>query len=89
MPIISMFYGLVISLYFADNKQHHLPHIHISFGEYEAVYEIPTGNLIDGFLPMKKHKLILAWIEIHQENLMANWNLAIEGLPIFKIEPLK
>ena len=83
-----MFYGLVISLYFAIDKWYNQPKIHVPFAEDEAVYEIPTGNLIEGYMPLKKHKLILAWIEIHQDNLMANWNLAIEGLPIFKIDPL-
>ncbi len=36
MPVISMFYGIIISLYFLDNKRHHLPHIHAKYAEFEA-----------------------------------------------------
>lgn len=89
MPVISMFYGLIVSMYYLDTKQHKLPHIHVRYGETEAVYEIPNGNLLEGSLPSGKHKLILAWIEIHKEDLMADWQLASAGNKIFSIEPLK
>jgi hypothetical protein len=89
MPVISMFYGLIVSMYYLDTKQHHLPHIHIRYGEMEGIYEIPDGNLIEGFLPSNKEKLVKAWIEIHKEDLMANWQLAVSGNRIFPVEPLK
>jgi hypothetical protein len=89
MPVISMFYGLIISMYYLDTKQHHLPHIHVKYGESEAVYSIPNGDFLEGSLPTNKEKLIKAWIEIHQEELMVNWQLAITGNTIFRIEPLK
>jgi hypothetical protein len=50
---------------------------------------IPSGELLTGNLPVNKMKLISAWIEIHQEELMADWELAINGETIFKIDPLK
>jgi Domain of unknown function (DUF4160) len=84
-----MFYGLIIAMYFFDNKQHNLPHIHVFYGDEEAIFEIPDGNLIDGDLPNNKLKLIAAWIEIHKEDLMANWKLAVAGQQIYKIDPLK
>jgi hypothetical protein len=89
MPVISLFYGLIIAMYYLDTKQHHLPHIHVKYGEMEAIYEIPNGNLLEGSLPSNKHKLVQAWIEIHQEDLMANWSLAVSGNKVFSIEPLK
>ena len=89
MPVISLFYGLVISMYYLDTKQHKLPHIHIKYGELEAVYEIPGGRLLEGFLPSNKEKLVQAWIEIHREDLMANWELAVTGNQVFTIDPLK
>ena len=85
MPVISMFYGLIVSMYYLDTKQHKLPHIH---GE-EAVFQIPNGNLLEGSIPINKQKLVLAWIEIHKEDLMANWDLAVTGNKVFVIEPLK
>ncbi len=89
MPVISMFYDLIVAMYYLDTKQHKLPHIHIKYGELEAVYEIPNGNLLEGSLPSNKERLVQAWIEIHKEDLMANWQLAVSGNRIFTIDPLK
>ena len=89
MPTISMFYGLIIRMYYFDNQQHNKPHIHVHYQDDSAVYEIPNGEVLGGTLPAAKHKLVLAWIEIHQEDLMADWQLAIAGEPVFKIDPLK
>ena len=55
----------------------------------EAVIEIPTAEVLEGSLPKAKLKLVSAWIEIHQEELMADWQLALNGESIFKIEPLR
>jgi len=89
MAVISMFYGLIVSMYYLDNKRHHLPHIHVRYQDKEAVFAIETGDLLEGILPGNKRKLIEAWIEIHKEELMADWILAIEGQKLFTIEPLK
>jgi hypothetical protein len=89
MPVLSMFYGIIIRMFYFDNKEHHLPHIHIEYGEYKAVISIPNGEILGGNFPNDKLKLVLAWMEIHKEELAANWKLAIEGQSIFKIEALK
>ena len=84
-----MFYGLIVSMYYLDTKQHKLPHIHVKYGEKEGVYKIPDGSLLEGELPTNKEKLVTAWIEIHHEELMANWQLAVSGNKVFVIDPLK
>ena len=89
MPKISLFYGIVISIFYKDNKQHHEPHIHVAYQEHKAVFRIPDGQLLEGSLPASRMKLVLAWIEIHQDDLMANWNLAVNGEEPFRIDPLK
>lgn len=89
MPVISMFYGIIIRMFYYDNKEHHIPHIHIEYAEFTAVIEIPSGNLLAGDFPKDKMKLVLAWIEIHKDELEANWKLAVEGEKVFKIEALK
>ena len=89
MPTISMFYGLIIRMYHFDNQQHHVPHIHVEYQGKEAVLEIPGGRLLEGTLPSNKIKLMLAWMEVHQEELMADWQLALAGESIFKISPLR
>ena len=76
-------------MYYLDNKQHKLPHIHVQYQGEEAVVTIPDGNIIEGSLPGNKIKLLQAWIEIHKDELMADWQLAVTGQALFKIEPLK
>ena len=89
MPVISMFYGIIVCLYYIDNKRHHLPHIHVKYQEHEVVLSIPEGNILEGSIPTRKLKLVEAWIEIHRDELMADWELAANGQPPYKIEPLR
>lgn len=89
MAILSMFYGIIISMYYLDNKQHSLPHIHVKYQDEEAVISIIDGMLLEGTLKQNKMKLVQAWIEIHNEELLADWSLAISGQTVFKIDPLK
>lgn len=85
MPTISMFYGILIRMFFRDMEKHHVPHIHADYQGRVAVYSILDGELLAGSLPANKHKLVIAWIEIHHEDLLADWALAVNGrqpLPI-------
>jgi hypothetical protein len=88
MPTISMFYGILIRMFFRDIEKHHVPHIHADYQGRVAVYAIPDGTLLVGDLPPNKHKLVVAWIEIHQEDLLADWNLAVNGKKLFPIKGL-
>ena len=89
MPVISMFYGVIVLMYYFDNRKHHQPHIHVQYSDEEAVISIPEGSLMEGSLRRAKLKLVQAWIEIHQDELMADWELAVNGQQVFKIDPLK
>lgn len=89
MPVVSAFYGLIVYLYYKDNKKHRKPHIHVWYQDNEVVLSVPEGEILEGFIPPNKMKLVLAWIEIHKEELLADWKLAAEGQQIFKIDPLK
>ena len=89
MPVISVFYGIIIMLFYFNNKKHHYPHIHAQYGEHEAIVAIDDGTVLEGNLPKSKMKLVQAWVEIHKDELMADWQLAVEGQQPFKIEPLK
>lgn len=88
MPIISMFYGIIIRMYLADNKHHHLPHIHAQYAEFSASIDIAEGNVVSGNLPRKQLRLAQAWIELHRDELLADWTLAVEGQLPYKIDPL-
>ena len=89
MPIISMFYGIIVSLYFMDKKRHSRPHIHVRYQNEEAVVSIPEGEILEGNIPHAKMRLVQAWVEIHKDDLMADWQLAVNGQDVFKIDPLK
>ena len=66
-----------------------MPHIHAEYQGTVAVIDIETTEILVGELPSKKLRLVQAWIEIHRDELMADWKLATEGQNIFKIKPLK
>nr|VFJ43674.1 MAG: protein of unknown function (DUF4160) [Candidatus Kentron sp. DK] len=89
MPAISMFYGIIIRMMFLDTQQHHLPHLHLEYQGMSAVVSLPDGELIEGNIPAKKLRLVQAWITIHEDELMADWALAVKGEQVFPIEPLR
>lgn len=88
MPTISMFYGIIIRMYCAPGE-HNPPHFHAYYQKYKAVININTCALKEGRLPPRHLKLVLAWAEIHKDDLIADWKLASKGELPFKIEPLK
>ena len=75
-------------MYYAP-KEHNPAHIHAYFQEYKASFKILDGEIINGTLPSRQLKLVLAWIEIHKDELLANWELCQNGEKPFKVEPLK
>ena len=88
MPTISMFYGIIIRLYFAPGE-HNPPHFHVYYNEYAAVVNINSCEVIEGELPNKQRKLALAWAELHKDELLTDWNLVMNGEQPFKIQPLQ
>jgi len=89
MPSISAFYGIIIYMYFMDNRQHKAPHIHVKYQGQEVVVSIPDGDVLEGKIPSSKMKLLQAWVEIHKDELMADWELAVSGEHPYKIDPLR
>jgi hypothetical protein len=88
MPTISMFYGIIVRMYFAPGE-HNPPHIHVYYNEYKATVDVRSCEIIHGDLPRKQLKLVLAWAELHQEELIADWNLVMNGENPFQIQPLR
>jgi hypothetical protein len=72
-----------------DNKQHNLPHIHVKYQNDEVIVSIPDGQVLEGNIPQTKMKLLQAWIELHKDELVADWELAVAGEQPYKIEPLR
>lgn len=88
MPIISLFYGLIIRMYH-DERKHHTPHLHASYADTEAVCDIATGEIIVGYLPTAQKRLVQAWIELHRDELRANWELLRAGESPVRIRGLQ
>ncbi|MBQ7279058.1 MAG: DUF4160 domain-containing protein [Clostridia bacterium] len=88
MPTISMFYGIIISMYWEKTGQHHTPHFHARYGDSKAEVDF-DGEIIAGSLPSKQASIVKAWTLIHQDELRANWELAMQDEMPYKIEPLK
>ena len=88
MPTISMFFGIIIRMYFAPGE-HPPPHFHAYYNEFKATMDIRTGQIIEGNLPARQMKLVVAWAELHQEELMADWQLVTSGEEPFKIQLLQ
>ena len=88
MRTISMFYGILVRMFFRDAEKHHTPHVHADYQGTVAIYSILDGTVLSGQLPPNKHKLVAAWIEIHREDLLADWELAFNGKNPFPIKGL-
>lgn len=80
-----MFYGIIIYMY---KKEHMPPHIHAKYQGREASFDF-NGKRLDGKLKKTKERLVKAWIEIHKDELKANWELLQSGEEICRIDPLK
>ena len=75
-------------MFYHDTDKHHTPHIHADYQGEVAVYSIIDGTVLAGSIPLRKHRLVVAWLEIHQEDLMADWELAVNGHSPFPIRGL-
>jgi len=85
MPELSRFLGIVIRMYIRD---HYPAHFHAEYGEYEITVDIESG-VVTGKFPKRALKAVIEWYELHQDELMKNWNAAMDRKPLSKIEPLE
>ncbi len=86
MPIISMFRGIKVYIYWND---HMPPHFHALYGESEVLVSIEELEVLEGEMPSKQLKMLLGWAAFHQEELRENWELAKLKQELFAIEPLR
>ncbi|MDQ1301701.1 MAG: hypothetical protein QG637_1623 [Chloroflexota bacterium] len=88
MPSLSMFYGIIIRMYYAPGE-HNPPHFHAYYNEYKATIGLDTLEVLEGSLPRKQLCLVQAWAELHADELRADWRLAMSGETPYKISPLE
>ena len=86
MPELCRFYGIVIRMYFDD---HNPPHFHAEYGSDQAMVDINNLAIISGHLPPRALGLVAEWASLHQEELRASWQRAINLEPLGRIDPLR
>ncbi len=85
MPIVSRFFGILIRMYY---DEHNPPHLHAEYQDDKAVFDF-NGNVTRGSIDSKTaRKLIREWIDLHQKELIEDWEFARAGKELKKIEPL-
>ena len=89
MPEIARFLGIIIRMYAEPGAPHHRPHFHAYYQDAVGVYAVDTIELIGGALPRRQQRLVEAWAELHQEELLANWDRLQAGQPPQRIDPLR
>jgi hypothetical protein len=85
MPTLSIFYGIVIQIYWSD---HPPPHVHARYAEHEAQIDIRAATLLRGSLPKRAEAMVLEWTREHRSELLAAWEAASTGRRPAKIAPL-
>ncbi|MBM2809340.1 MAG: hypothetical protein HW416_99 [Chloroflexi bacterium] len=85
MPTISMFYGIVIQMYW---DEHGPPHFHALYGEHEALVDLRDLRVLRGSLPRRAMALVLEWADDHRDDLMEDWNLCSQLQPPKPVQPL-
>lgn len=84
MPTLARFYGIAIRMYFLSSD-HNPPHIHAIYGEDTAAFDIKTGKIIDGDLPLRAAAMVREWISLNKEDLLQIW----ESQEFKKLKPLE
>ena len=79
MPIISIFFGIVIRMF---HREHAPPHFHASYQGFEALITIADGSVLAGSLPRKALRIVQDWCAEHRAELMENWQKSTDLLPM-------
>jgi len=88
VPELSRFYGIIIRMYVEAGGQHHRPHFHAYYGNEVAIYTLSPIELVAGSLPRRQQRLVEAWAKLHEDELLADWQLLQAGRVPLPIAPL-
>ena len=89
MPELCRFFGIIIRMYAEVGGPHHVPHFHAYYQNEVGIYSLDPIELIAGALPKRQHRLVEAWAELHQAELVSDWQLLQDGRKPTPILPLK
>jgi Domain of unknown function (DUF4160) len=88
MPELSRFFGIIIRMYMEVGAPHNLPHFHAYCQDEVAVFSLDPVDLIAGSLSRRQRRLVEAWAELHQDELLADWQRLQAGQRPLPIDPL-
>ena len=89
MPELSGFFGIITRMFVEPSERHHTAHFHAYYQEHVAVFSISPVALISGSIPQRQRRLVEAWAELRQDELLSDWNLLQEGRRPVPIAPLQ
>ena len=89
MPELSRFFGIIIRMYWEANAPHHNSHFHAYYQDEVGVFSIDPVELIAGSLPKRQQRLVEAWAELHQQELLDDWKRLQAGRTALPIDPLR
>ena len=76
-------------MYMEGGQPHHTPHFHAHYQGTTATYSINPVEEIIGKLPLRQRRLVIAWAEIHREELHRDWDNLQNGALPYPIDPLQ
>jgi hypothetical protein len=82
------FFGIIIRMFMEAGQPHHLPHFHAYYQDDVAVFTLNPVELIAGSLPRRQRRFVEAWAELHQDELVIDWERLHSGQPALPIDPL-
>lgn len=89
MPEIARFYGIIVRMFAEPDAPHHRPHFHAYYQNRVGIYAIDVIELLGGVLPVTQARLVEAWAELHQGELLEDWKRLQSGKRPLKIAPLR
>lgn len=82
-------YGILISIFFEGSSRHNTPHIHARYQGKKASITIADGSVLAGEFPSSQLRMVQVWVDLHRDELMADWELTVSGEEPFRIAPLQ
>jgi len=89
VPELSRFFGIIIRMFAEVGAPHHHPHFHAYYQDEVGIFSVDPVEIIAGSLPRRQQRLVEAWAELHQNELLADWETLQQGRIPRPIEPLK
>jgi len=88
MPELSRFYGIIIRMFVEVGTPHHRPHFHAYYQDEVGIFSLQPIELIAGKLSQRQRRLVEPWAELHELELLADWQRLQAGQKPLPIAPL-